>query len=95
MDAKSAYERRLEAQLNEWRRRIEWLRNRSDTMEEDRKAACREYIRNLEQRSVGMQAELEKLRRSNGRTFDDARMVSDQAWTDMEKAVSRGLVRFN
>ena len=94
MDAKSAYERRLEAQLHEWRRRIGSLRARSETMEEDRKAACREYIRALEQRSVGMQAELEKLRRCSGRTFEDVRATSDQAWTEMENAVSRGHVRF-
>jgi len=95
LDEKTTYEKRLEAQLRDWQRRIEALREKSDGMEEDRRSACRDHLHKLEHRHADMQATLDKLRSSRQNTFGDVRKASDKAWTDMENAVSKALIRFN
>ena len=94
MSDKHAYEKKLQAQLDEWSAEIDRLKARADALEAD---AQLEYQRRIDELAAMREAageRLEELRNASDDAWEDIKAGADEAWTQLEKAFLSAKSRF-
>lgn len=94
MNNKQAYEKKLQAQLEEWSADIDRLKAKATDLEGD---AQLEYNRKIERLQAMREAageRLDELRKAGDDAWDDLKGGVDEAWTELEAAFLKAKSRF-
>lgn len=94
MNDKQAYEKKIEARLEEWSAEIDRLTAKASELEAD---AQLEYNRRIEALKTMQEAaaeKLEELRKSGDDAWEDLKGGVDEAWTKLEEAFLQAKSRF-
>ena len=94
MSDKHAYEKKLQARLDEWSAEIDRLKAKSDAMKAD---AQLEYHRRIDDLAAMREAageRLEELRNASDDAWEDLKGGAEEAWTRLEKALLSAKSRF-
>ena len=94
MENKEAFEKRLEAQLDEWDAEVRRLKA---TAEKAQASARVQYFKNIEELEAMQEKakkRLEEIQRANETAWQDLRAGAEAAWEDMVTAVKVARSRF-
>lgn len=94
MSKKEAYEKKLEAQLDEWNAKIDVLKAKAQRAGADAKVDYEETIEDLQQKRAAAKSKLQDLREASDDAWDDLKEGVEQAWDNLGQAVSRATERF-
>lgn len=94
MSMKEAYERKLQAQLDEWNAEIDNLKARADKAEADAQLKYYKQIEELRQQQQAAQVKLSELRQSSEDAWEDLKAGVESAWDSFGKAVKSASSRF-
>lgn len=94
MTEKSAWERKFEAQIDEWRADIDKMQARARKAGADAQASYDSEIEDLKARQAKAEAELRKLRSASAEAWDDVRTGAEDSWNAMGRAMKDAWSRF-
>lgn len=94
MTEKSAWERKFEAQIDEWRADIDKMQARARKAGADAQAGYEAEIEDLKARQAKAEAELRKLRAASAEAWDDVRTGAEDSWNAMGRAMKDAWSRF-
>lgn len=87
MSDKQAYERKLEAKLEEWQADIDKLRAKAKQAGADAQIAYQKQIDDLRKGRDEMEGKLTEIRNAQSAAWSDIKSGADKAWDDMSKAM--------
>lgn len=87
MSDKEAYERKLEAKLEEWQADIDKLRAQAKEAGADAQIRYQQQIDELRKYRDDMEARLAEMREAQSAAWTDIKGGVDKAWDDMSKAM--------
>lgn len=94
MSMKDAYERKLQAQLDEWDAEIGKLRAKADKAEASVQLEYYKQIEDLRQQQQEAQVKLNELRHSTENAWEDMKAGVENAWNSLGEAVKSATARF-
>jgi chromosome segregation ATPase len=94
MSDKQAYEKKLEAQIDEWNADIDKLKAKAKKASADAEANYEKEIDKLESRRDDMNEKLEELKSASEDAWEDVKGGAESAWKSMSDAVSSAASRF-
>ena len=94
MSTKEAYEKKLQAQLDEWRLEIDKLKAKADKAEADAQLKYYKQIEDLRSRREEVKGKLDKLKASSGDAWKDLKGGIDSAWDALNDALKSARSRF-
>jgi len=94
MSDKQAYEKKLEAQIEEWNADIDKLKAQAKKASADAEADYEKEIDKLESRRDDMNDKLEELKSASEDAWEDVKDGAESAWSSMSDAVSSAASRF-
>ncbi|MGR3314064.1 hypothetical protein [Roseovarius indicus] len=94
MDQQQAYKQKYEAKLEEWQAEIDKLRAQAKGASADSQIDYEKQLDELRQRRDEMQAQVEKLKSSQGEAWTDMKAGAEKAWTEMSSAMEKARSRF-
>lgn len=94
MSLKSAYEKKLQAQLNEWSAQIDQLKAKADRAEAEVQIKFYEHIEQLKIQQAAAESKLAELRASGDDAWNDLKAGLDNAWDSLGQAVKSAVSRF-
>jgi hypothetical protein len=94
MSMRDAYERKMQAQLNEWAAEIKKLKAKADQAEADAQIEYYRQIERLKQEQERAEAKLEELRHASEGAWEDLKGGVEKAWLDLGEAVRAAASRF-
>ena len=92
--SKEAYRDKMQAELDQYRARIDMLRAKAAESSADARIEYERQLDGLEERRQQMQARLDELGRTSGAAFDDMKKGIASAWHDLGQAVDQAAARF-
>lgn len=95
MSMKDAYEKKLQAQLSEWRAEIERLKAKAQHAEGDAELAYYKELEELRSRQDAARDRLDELREAGDDAWEDLKAGLDKAWDDLGEAVRKAMSRFD
>ena len=95
MDKKEAYEKKMEAQLDEWNARIDMLKAKAAKAEADSKIELQDNIDELQKKRQEAEDKLQELRNSSSDAWEDLKDGVEKAWSDFGAAVKSATSRFD
>jgi hypothetical protein len=94
MTMREDYEKRLQAQLADWKVEIDRLWDKSKGAQADAAKEMHRQIDKLKAQRETMEKDLAKMRKAGEESWKDLRAGSERAWKSMEQAVSAAWSRF-
>ena len=94
MGMKEAYEKKIEAQLNEWKTDIDKMKAKADKADAEAKLAYYKQIEELRTRQEVAQKKLAELKASGEDAWEDLKAGIDRAWSSLGEAVKSAGSRF-
>ena len=94
MNDKQAYEKKVQARLDEWSAEIDRLKAKAADLEADAQLEYNERIEALRTLRDSAAEKLEKLRKSGDDAWEDLKGGVDEAWTKLEAAFLQAKSRF-
>ena len=94
MNDKQAYEKKLQAQLEEWSAEIDRLKARATDLEADAQLELNERIEGLRAMRDAASERLDELRKAGDDAWEDLKGGVDEAWTKLEQAFLKAKSRF-
>jgi len=94
MSAKQAYEKKLEARLDEWKAEIEKLKAKAAGAEADAQLQYEKEIDNLQKRQAEARQKLEELRKAGDDAWEDMKAGIENAWSELQDAMGKATARF-
>lgn len=94
MRMKEAYEKKLQAQLDEWGAEIDKLKAKADAAEADAKLEYYKEIEELQSMQEAASKKLDELKASGGDAWEDLKAGIDNAWDSLSKSVKSAVSRF-
>lgn len=94
MSMKEAYEKKLQAQLDEWNAEIDKLKAKADSAEADAQLEYYKQIEDLREQQLAARAKLSELRQSGEDAWEDLKAGIDSAWKSLGDAVRSAASRF-
>ena len=94
MDNKDAYEKKLEAQLDEWSAEIDKLKARADKAEADARLDYYEQIEELRAMQDDAKKRLVELQQASDSAWQDLKAGLDSAFDSLGSALRRAASRF-
>ncbi len=94
MNDKQAYEKKLQARLDEWSAEIDHLKARAADLEADAQLEYNKRIEGLQSLQKDAANRLEELRKSSHDAWEDLKGGVDEAWTKLEEAFLQAKSRF-
>ncbi len=91
---KEAYRQKMQAELDQYRARIEMLRAQAAEAGADARIEYEKHLDELEGRRKEMEAKLEKLSASGEEAFSDMKKGVASAWQELGRAVDEAASRF-
>jgi hypothetical protein len=94
MNEKEAYERQLQAQLDEWNAEINKLKAKAAKAEADAQIESVRYIEELERQQQKAQEKLRELQKSSEDAWNDLKVGLDSAWRNLDESIRSASSRF-
>jgi len=94
MNDKQAYEKKLQARLDEWSAEIDRLKARAKDLEADAQLEYNKRIEDIQSMQQAAREKLEELRKSGDDAWEDLKGGVDEAWTRLEEAFLKARSRF-
>ncbi|MBR9874522.1 hypothetical protein L3V31_18740 [Vibrio sp. J1-1] len=94
MGMKEAYEKKLQAQLDEWGAEIDKLKAKADNAEADAQLEYYKQIEELRSMQEDANNKLAELRESSDDAWEDLKAGADSAWDSLSIAVRNAISRF-
>ena len=94
MSEKSAYQAKLEAQLEEWRADMEKMQARAKQLNAEARVEYERQLAALQRRQEDAAERLRAMRRANEEAWEDMRKGAEKAWDDMAAAMRDAMSRY-
>lgn len=94
MADKEIYEKKLQAQLDEWKAEMEKLQAKARGASADAQAEYDEQVKKLRAHRDEMAQQMKKLNDASGDAWEDVRKGVDSAWDSMSEAMKSAWNRF-
>lgn len=94
MNLKEAYEKKMQARLDEWSAEIDVLKAKADTAKADARVEYYKQVEELKIKKQAAKAKLAELRKAGDGAWEDLKTGLESAWDSMEKAVKSAASRF-
>jgi flagellar hook-basal body complex protein FliE len=94
MGAKKAYQDKMEAQLKEWRAKIDVLKAKADKAEADKRAKYYEKIETLRSRQKAAAEKLKELQKAGEGAWTDVKTGMEKAWNDLKTSIEEASKKF-
>jgi len=94
MNDKQAYEKKIQAQLDEWSAEIDHLKAKTTDLEADMQLEYNKRIEDLQNMRQAAADRLDELRKSGDDAWRDLKVGVDAAWTRLEEAFEQARSRF-
>ena len=94
MNDKQAYEKKLQAQLEEWSAEIDRIKAKATDLEADAQLEYNERIEALEAMRDAAAERLDELRKAGDDAWEDLKGGVDEAWTKLQEAFLQAKSRF-
>ncbi|HMB14579.1 MAG TPA: hypothetical protein VKN37_11255 [Roseovarius sp.] len=91
---KETYQKKLQAQLDQWKAEIDKLQAQSREASADMQAKYHEQIKDLREKRTEMEAEYDKIQAASAEAWKDFKTGADQAWENMSNAMKSAWSRF-
>jgi chromosome segregation ATPase len=92
---KETYQKKLQAQLDQWKAEIDKLQAKSSEASADMQAKYQEQIKELREKRSEMEAEYDKIQAASAEAWKDFKTGADQAWENMSNAMKSAWSRFS
>lgn len=94
MGSKEAYEKKLQAQLDEWNAEIAKLKAKADKAEAEARIEYYNKVEELRAMQETARSKLAEIKAAGDDAWQDLKEGLDQAWEDLGKAVKAARSRF-
>lgn len=94
MGMKEAYQKKRQAQLDEWSAEIAKLKARADKAQAESQIQYYKQIEELRKRQQEAQAKLDELRQAGEDAWEDLQAGIESAWNSLGEAVKSATSRF-
>ncbi len=94
MSMKEEYEKKMQAQLDEWVAEMEKLKAKAEQAEADARISYNEQIEKLKQHQQEAQEQLDQFRKASEDAWEDMRTGMETAWTAFGEAMKTAASRF-
>ncbi|GGB89200.1 hypothetical protein GCM10011352_13980 [Marinobacterium zhoushanense] len=94
MSRKEAYQKKLQAQLDEWDAEINKLKAKADAAEADTRLEYYKHIDELRSMQESVRNRLAELKASSDDAWDDIKAGIDSAWDSLSNALKSAASRF-
>jgi len=94
MSRKEAYQKKLQAQLDEWKAEIDKLKAKADKKEADVQIEYYKQIESLRVKQEAARVKLHELERAGENAWEDLKAGIESAWDDLSNAVQSAVSRF-
>ena len=95
MSMKEAYEKKLQAQLDEWNTEIDKLKAKADKTEADAQLEYHKQIEELRSMQEAAKSKLAELKEASDDSWEDLKADIDNAWDSLGNALKSATSRFN
>jgi chromosome segregation ATPase len=95
MSKKEAYEKKLEAQLQEWKTDIDKMKAKADKADAEAKLEYYKQIEDLRTKQEAAQKKLTELKAAGESAWEDLKSGIDLAWTSLGESIKSARSRFN
>jgi chromosome segregation ATPase len=95
MTKKEAYEKKLEAQLKEWKTDIDKMKAKADKADAEAKLEYYKQIEDLRTKQEAVQKKLTELKTAGESAWEDLKSGIDLAWTSLGESIKSARSRFN
>jgi uncharacterized coiled-coil DUF342 family protein len=92
---KEAYQKKLQAQLDQWKAEIDKLQAKSREASADMQIKYQEQIKELRERRDEMETQYDKIQAASIDAWKDFKAGADQAWDNMADAMKSAWSRFS
>lgn len=93
MDKKSAYQQKLEAQLDEWKAEILKLEAKAEEAQADAKSKYLEQLEEVRGHQKEAEKKLEELGKASGKAWEDMKSGFEESWSTMSEAMKKAIGR--
>lgn len=94
MSIKEAYEKKLRAQLDEWKSEIDSLKAKADAAEADSQLEYYKHIEDLRTRQEAARVKLQELENAGEGAWEDLKAGVENAWDELGQAIDTARSRF-
>jgi dGTP triphosphohydrolase len=94
MSKKEAYEKKIEAQLKEWKTDIDKMKAKAEKADAEAKLEYYKQIEELRTRQEAAQKKLTELKGTGEEAWEDLKVGIELAWTSLGEAVKSARSRF-
>ncbi len=95
MSMKDAYEKKLQAKLDEWSADIDKLKAKADSAEADAQLEYYKEIEELRTMQETASKKLDELRDASDDAWEDLKAGIDSAWDSLSRSIKSAASRFN
>jgi hypothetical protein len=94
MNKKQEYQKKLQAQLDEWSADIDKLKAKADKAEADAKLDYQKQVEHLRSMKEDASKKMSELNRASDVAWEDLKSGMDSAWSSLDNAVKVATARF-
>jgi hypothetical protein len=94
MDIKKAYQEKFEAQLREWKAKIEVLEAKAAKATAEAKIELIKEVEDLRRKKIALQAKFDELQHAGGEAWDTLKGGVEKAASELKSALERAISRF-
>ncbi len=95
MGKKEAYEKKMQAELNEWSAEIDKLKAKADAAEGDAQLEYHKQIDELRSMQDAAGKKLEEVKAASDEAWEDVKAGADSAWESLSSSVKSATSRFS
>lgn len=95
MSMKEAYEKKLQAQLDEWSAEIDRLRAKAAGVQADKEIEYNKQIEKLQSEQENARKKLTQLKNASEDAWEDMKAGVESAWDSLDSAVKSAMSRFH
>jgi len=94
MDTKEEYLKRLEAQLKEWKNKIDMLETRASKVSAEAKTDLMKEIEGLRSKKLVFKQKWQELQKAGGEAWDTAKEGVEKSAAELKQALDKVVSRF-
>jgi len=95
MSMKEAYEKKLQAKLDEWNAEIDKLKAKADSAEADVQLEYYKQIEELRSMQDAARKKLVELKAAGDDAWEDLKAGTDSAWDSLSRSIKSAVSRFS
>jgi len=95
MSNKDAYEKKMEAKIEEWQAEIDRLKAKSKQQTADSEIDFNEKVEKLEQKQETARSDLENIKNSSSDAWEDLKAGAEKAANDLDDAIKSAKKQFS